>query len=98
MRGHAGSNIMPVIAANRIGEEKVEPSEANGGQTSSLAFYGSSFVADETGEIVESAGRDKEEILIHEFDLDEIREMRQSWGVFRDRRPETYGVLSGKIN
>ena len=50
-------------------------------------------MTDETGEILESAFRDKEEILIHTYDLDEIYENRMSWGIFRDRRPECYGDL-----
>jgi N-carbamoylputrescine amidase len=90
MQGHAGSNLMPVIATNRIGLETVEPCKENGGQTSSLCFYGSSFMTDETGEILEDASRDSEEILIHTYDLDEIANNRLSWGIFRDRRPECY--------
>ena len=97
MQGHAASNIMPVIAANRIGLEKVLPNEANCSQESSLNFYGSSFIANETGEIVESADRESETILISEFDLDEIRQMRLSWGVFRDRRPEYYAPITSQI-
>ncbi len=93
MQGHAGSNLMPVIAANRIGLETVEPCKENAMQSSSLEFYGSSFMTDETGEILESASRDKEEILIHTYDLDEIYENRMSWGIFRDRRPECYGDI-----
>lgn len=95
MQGHAASNVMPVIAANRFGLEEVKPSEQNGGQESSLLFYGSSFIADETGEIVESAGREGDEVLIHEFDLDGIDSFRLSWGIFRDRRPECYGDITG---
>lgn len=94
MQGHAASNIMPLMASNRIGLETVKPSDANNHQSSSLTFYGSSFIADQTGAIVEQASRDQEEILIHTFDLDEIRDMRISWGVFRDRRPENYGPLN----
>lgn len=90
MQGHAGCNLMPVIAANRIGLEEVKPCRENGGQTSSLNFYGSSFMTDETGEILECAGRDTEEILLHTYDLDEIETNRLSWGLFRDRRPEMY--------
>jgi len=90
MQGHAGSNLMPVVAANRIGLETVEPCKENGGQTSSLCFYGSSFMTDETGAILEDASRDSEEILIHTYDLDEIANNRLSWGIFRDRRPECY--------
>lgn len=93
MMGHAAANIVPVIAANRIGLETVEPCVENGNQSSSLNFYGSSFMADERGEIVVSASRDKEEILYHEYDLDKIREDRLAWGLFRDRRPETYKIM-----
>ena len=93
MQGHAGSNLMPVIAANRIGKEDVEPCEENGGQKSSLVFYGSSFITDETGEILSSAGRDEETVLTHTFDLDEIKNNRLGWGIFRDRRPECYGDI-----
>lgn len=90
MKGHAAANLMPVIAANRIGEEKVTPSVVNGGQESSLTFYGSSFITDGVGEVLEQAGRDKEEVLVHTFDLDALRKDRLEWGLFRDRRPEMY--------
>ena len=90
MQGHSACNIIPVVAANRIGEEKVTPSEANGYQESSLVFYGSSFVTDATGEIVTQASRDKEEIVYGESDLDADADLRVSWGLFRDRRPEIY--------
>ena len=90
MQGHAGSNLLPVAAANRIGLETVTPDPANGGQSSSLRFYGSSFIADETGALVASASRDREEILTAVFDLDEVEENRMSWGIFRDRRPHCY--------
>ncbi|WP_458458008.1 N-carbamoylputrescine amidase [Pseudobutyrivibrio sp.] len=93
MQGHAGSNLMPVIAANRIGLESVEPCKENAMQSSSLNFYGSSFMTDETGELLETASRDKEEILIHTYDLEEIAANRLSWGLFRDRRPECYGDI-----
>ena len=93
MMGHAAANIVPVIAANRIGLETVEPCIENGNQSSSLNFYGSSFMTDEKGEIVTSASRDKEEILYHEYDLDKIREDRLAWGLFRDRRPDTYKIM-----
>ena len=63
MQGHSASNIMPVIAANRIGLEKVTPSEDNSNQESSLNFYGSSFITNETGEIIESADRTTEAVL-----------------------------------
>ena len=94
MQGHAAANLVPVAAANRIGTEIVTPCEENGGQSSSLTFYGSSFIADATGELVASAGRDTEEILYASFDLDGLREERFSWGLFRDRRPETYRIMT----
>lgn len=94
MQGHAAANLVPVAAANRIGTETVMPCEENGGQSSSLTFYGSSFIADATGELVASAGRDTEEILYASFDLDGLREERFSWGLFRDRRPETYRIMT----
>lgn len=94
MCGHAGANIIPVIAANRIGKEEVKPCEENGYQESALTFYGSSFMSDETGKIVECASRDKEEILYHEYDLDVINEKRMSWGLFRDRRPHMYSDIT----
>ena len=96
MHGHAAANLMPVIAANRIGTETVEPCEGNGGQTSALNFYGSSFIADETGELISEASRDQEEILYSEFDLEELAQKRLEWGLFRDRRPEMYGIIAGK--
>ncbi len=96
MQGHAAANIIPVAAANRFGLEKVEPSTANGGQSSSLHFYGSSFITDETGELLETAGREEETVLLHRFDLDAIQENRLSWGLFRDRRPHCYTAISGE--
>lgn len=96
MQGHAAANLVPVVAANRIGVENVTPTEDNNQQTSSLTFYGSSFITDETGEILQSAGRDREEILVQTIDLDRCRENRLSWGIFRDRRPECYRGLIGQ--
>lgn len=82
MKGHAAANIMPVLAANRIGEEKAGDS--------SMTFYGKSFIADEHGEKVQEFGSKEEGILYQEFDLEEIKKTRRSWGVFRDRRPDLY--------
>ena len=95
MQGHSAANIIPVAAANRIGTETVEPSEENGGQKSSLCFYGTSFLTDETGECIAKASRDKEEIIYAEYDFSEIRRNRLSWGLFRDRRPECYSDITG---
>ena len=86
MRGHAAANIIPVLASNRVGKE-----EAN---KSSMVFQGFSFIADQHGEVVEEMNREEEGYRIHEFDLDEIHKERVDWGVFRDRRPECYDMLS----
>lgn len=94
MQGHAAANIVPVVAANRIGTESVTPSKENGGQESSLTFYGSSFITDDTGEIIASAGKSEEEVLTAELDLAEADRDRLEWGLMRDRRPECYRVLA----
>lgn len=78
MQGHAAANLMPVVAANRIGTETVTPCEANGNQSSALNFYGSSFIADATGELVACAGCDTEEIIYAAFDLDALKKDRLS--------------------
>lgn len=85
MQGHAAANIMPVVASNRIGHEVQKNSE--------MTFYGSSFIADETGGLVAEADRETEGVITAEFDLDAIAQKRREWGVFRDRRPEMYGTL-----
>ena len=88
MQGHAAANIMPVLASNRVGLERQGDSE--------MTFYGSSFIADETGEIVKEADRESEMVLMHTFDLDAIDVKRRQWGLYRDRRPEMYGRLLEK--
>lgn len=93
MQGHSAANLIPVIAANRVGTECVTPSADNQNQSSSLTFYGSSFITDVTGEIVAQADRESEAVISAVTDLDINREFRQSWGVFRDRRPELYGRI-----
>ena len=85
-RGHAGANLMPVVAANRVGTETIDDS--------SITFYGSSFIADEHGSLVASADRSSETTLLHEFDLDRIAAVRAAWGIFRDRRPDIYGAVA----
>lgn len=85
MQGHAGANYVPLMASNRIGREV--------GETCSVTFYGSSFIAGPTGEILASAGRDAEEVLTATVDLDAIATARRSWGLFRDRRPDLYASL-----
>ncbi len=90
MQGHAAANIIPVAAANRFGVEKVEPCAENAGQKSCLEFYGSSFISDETGEILCHAGKTEEKVLLAQFDFEQIRQQRLEWGIFRDRRPKCY--------
>ena len=97
MQGHAAANLMPVIAANRIGTETVEPCEANQNQQSELTFYGTSFITDQTGAVLKQAGRTEDTVLLHTFDLDAIQKDRLEWGLFRDRRPEQYGAISSPI-
>jgi N-carbamoylputrescine amidase len=80
MQGHAAANLVPVVAANRVGVER--------GSRFTLTFYGSSFIAGPTGEILVEADRVSETVLISTFDLDEVAEMRTGWGVFRDRRTD----------
>ncbi|MBN9071686.1 MAG: N-carbamoylputrescine amidase [Rhizobiales bacterium] len=86
MRGHAGANLMPVAAANRIGTETVA------GRTQT--YYGSSFIAGPSGELRAEARRDGEAVLTADFDRAELRSNRAAWGLFRDRRPELYGALA----
>ena len=81
MQGHAVSNCMPVAAANRIGDED--------GQV----FYGSSFIADQTGAKLAEAGRDDEVVLIQSFDRKMLERERSAWGFFRDRRTDLYKDL-----
>ena len=90
MQGHAAANIVPVAAANRYGNEIVQACAENGGQSSELVFYGSSFITDETGEIVAQASRDKDEVLTALIDPEAADKARLDWGLFRDRRPEMY--------
>jgi len=85
MQGHAGANLVPVIASNRIGREE--------GSSCELTFYGSSFIADHTGAKLVEANRTDQAVITTAFDLDEIRQARIAWGVYRDRRPDLYQPL-----
>lgn len=86
MLGHAAANLIPVVASNRIGEERDEESSIN--------FYGSSFIAGPQGNKIVEAGRDEQTVLVSEFDLDALEIGRIEWGIFRDRRPELYRLIS----
>lgn len=90
MQGHAACNLMPVVAANRVGLEEVVPCTENGGQKSALQFFGSSFITDGTGELLKTMDRQSEGVILAKFDLDALAADRFSWGLFRDRRPEVY--------
>lgn len=93
MQGHSAANVVPVVAANRFGTETVTPCPENGGQSSSLCFYGTSFMTDATGAVLTQAPREGDMVLHAEYDFAAIREERLSWGLFRDRRPECYGEI-----
>ncbi|MEA1918240.1 MAG: N-carbamoylputrescine amidase [Campylobacterota bacterium] len=80
--GHAAANMVPLIAANRFGVEQ--------GESCELTFYGSSFITDYSGAITVEASRDSEAIIYADFDLETNREIRQYWGLLRDRRPDCY--------
>jgi N-carbamoylputrescine amidase len=85
MRGHSAANVVPVVASNRIGTESSGDLE--------MKFYGSSFITDYTGGMLQTADRETGGFLTATIDLDEAREYRRSWGVFRDRRPDLYSPL-----
>ena len=87
-RGHAAANIMPVIAANRIGREV-----ATRDPELQMRFYGSSFITDHKGALLAEADRDSQGVLVQELDLAAMAEERLCWGIYRDRRPEMYGAL-----
>ncbi len=85
-QGHAGANLMPLVASNRIGREEQDGYD--------ITFYGSSFIANQFGEKVEELNQTEEGVLVHSFDLTELEKARTAWGVFRDRRPNLYWPLS----
>jgi N-carbamoylputrescine amidase len=89
MRGHAAANIMPLLASNRVGTETAPDGRSD-------TFYGRSFVSDWTGEKVQDMDRIEEGFRVQDFDFQNIAELRRSWGIFRDRRPEIYGALLTK--
>lgn len=85
MQGHSAANLIPVLASNRIGTETDRDSE--------MTFYGSSFITDETGQLLQELNRTDRGVLVQAFDLDKISQRRREWGVFRDRRPKMYELL-----
>lgn len=86
MLGHAASNLVPVIASDRVGLESDEDS--------SITFYGSSFIAGPQGNKIVEANRTEETVLVAEFDLDQLEIQRIEWGIFRDRRPDLYKIIT----
>lgn len=86
MLGHAGANLVPVIASNRVGTEEDEDSK--------ITFYGSSFIAGPQGNKIVEANRTEETVLVAEFDLDQLETQRIEWGIFRDRRPDLYKIIT----
>jgi N-carbamoylputrescine amidase len=85
MRGHSAANMVPVVCSNRIGVESH--------QDVTMTFYGSSFVTDGKGAMLAELDRGTEGFKVAELDLDLMEESRRSWGIFRDRRPELYGLI-----
>lgn len=84
-QGHAGANLTPLIASNRIGSEEQDGYD--------ITFYGASFIADQFGEKVAELNQTEEGVAVHSFDLDALEHTRTAWGVFRDRRPNLYSSL-----
>jgi len=89
MIGHAVSNVVPVVASNRIGSEIVN------GTTQS--YYGHSFITDERGDFLAEFGDGVSGVLTAEIDVERVRKHRATFGFFRDRRPDMYGRLVADI-
>lgn len=85
MRGHAGANMVPVVASNRTGVETID--------SASITFYGSSFITDNKGALIQKMDRSTEGVISAEFDLESMANERHAWGLFRDRRPSQYGSI-----
>jgi N-carbamoylputrescine amidase len=86
MQGHAAANMLPLVATNRYGREV--------GEANTICFYGSSFIANHTGELLAVAEREGDSVLCATVDLEAVRRYRVNWGVFRDRRPDLYRPLT----
>jgi N-carbamoylputrescine amidase len=89
-QGHAAANLTPLVASNRYGLER----SLQNPKDLYIRFYGSSFIADATGSKVAEAPEEGDAVLTATFDLEEIAQLRNNWFVFRDRRPDLYGVLT----
>jgi N-carbamoylputrescine amidase len=86
MLGHAAANLVPVVASNRVGVEQQDGSE--------ITFYGSSFIAGPTGQKLVEANRTDETVIYTELDLDKLEYQRIEWGIYRDRRPDLYRIIT----
>jgi N-carbamoylputrescine amidase len=91
MQGHAAANMVPVLASNRVGTEHVPDCY---GRDISVTFYGSSFITDQTGAMLQVMDRTSEGVIVAEVDLEEAAKNRAFWGLFRDRRPDLYGAIT----
>lgn len=89
MIGHAVSNCMPVVAANRVGAEGPEDAQQN--------FYGHSFISDEWGDLIAEYGATESGVLVAKLDLARAARHRAGMGFFRDRRPQLYGRITEDI-
>ncbi|HUL46414.1 MAG TPA: N-carbamoylputrescine amidase [Steroidobacteraceae bacterium] len=89
-QGHAAANLTPLVASNRYGLER----SLQDPEGLYIRFYGSSFIADAMGAKVAEAPEEGDAVLVHTFDLEATRELRDNWFVFRDRRPDLYGTLA----
>jgi len=93
MQGHSAANMVPVVASNRCGIEVLLDSKTKEKQR--IEFYGKSFITDETGKIIAQA-KQGNDIITAVVDAEKNRATRAAWGLFRDRRPDLYGVLKTK--
>ena len=82
MIGHAAANQIPIVASNRVGIENEKDI--------TIKFYGNSLIIDHVGDVVSQMNEEEEGLRSHDFNIEEIRNYRQSWGNFRDRRPDLY--------
>jgi len=85
MQGHSAANMVPVVVSNRVGIETID--------RSTITFYGSSFITNNKGRLIEQADRISETVVLAEVDLDAMSAERSGWGIFRDRRPDLYAPL-----
>lgn len=91
-RGHAVANGLPVVTVNRVGFEP-DPS----GQTDSIQFWGTSFVAGPQGELFYEASEDEEESIIVSVDMEHSEQVRRWWPFLRDRRIDSYGDITRRF-